>query len=62
MGTEGLLSPWVLWLLLWVQPCRGKCFVPQPGASRQQQSHWDPLSSSGVIRIPLGVGLLSRHH
>lgn len=25
MGTEGLLSPWVLWLFLWVQPCRGKC-------------------------------------
>ncbi|XP_052530520.1 scavenger receptor cysteine-rich type 1 protein M130-like [Tympanuchus pallidicinctus] len=23
MGTEGLLLPWVLWLLLFVQPCRG---------------------------------------
>ncbi|XP_068521856.1 antigen WC1.1-like [Anas acuta] len=23
MGTEGLLSPWVLWLFLWVHPCKG---------------------------------------
>ncbi|XP_066843096.1 scavenger receptor cysteine-rich type 1 protein M130-like [Anser cygnoides] len=27
MGTEGLLSPWVLWLLLWVQLCRGAAEV-----------------------------------
>uniref|UniRef100_A0A8B9BCW8 Soluble scavenger receptor cysteine-rich domain-containing protein SSC5D n=1 Tax=Anser brachyrhynchus TaxID=132585 RepID=A0A8B9BCW8_9AVES len=30
MGTEGLLSPWVLWLFLWVQQCRGKCQLPCP--------------------------------
>ncbi|XP_068521740.1 scavenger receptor cysteine-rich type 1 protein M130-like [Anas acuta] len=27
MGTEGLLSPWVLCLLLWVKPCRGAAEV-----------------------------------
>ncbi|XP_053911613.1 scavenger receptor cysteine-rich type 1 protein M130-like isoform X1 [Cuculus canorus] len=27
MGMKGLLSPPVLWLLLWVQPCRGAAEV-----------------------------------
>ena len=46
MGTEGLLSPQMLWLLLWVQLCRGKCHLPQHRANRYQRGHWD-LSGNG---------------
>ena len=41
MGTEGLLSPQVLWLLLWVQMCRGKCWFPCPTSWGQ----WAPVGS-----------------
>ena len=40
MGTEGLLSPQMLWLLLWVQLCRGKCHLPCPTAQGQRVPAW----------------------
>ena len=45
MGTEGLLSPQMLWLLLWVQLCRGKCQSPCPTAQGQRVPAW----SSGSV-------------
>ena len=46
MGTEGLLSPQMLWLLLWIQLCRGKCHLPCPTAQGQQVPAW----SLGSVR------------
>ena len=46
MGTEGLLSPQMLWMLLWIQLCRGKCHLPCPTAQGQQVPAW----SLGSIR------------
>ena len=43
MEMEGLLSPRVLWLLLWVQQCRGKCLFSCPTAWVQQA----PVGSAG---------------
>ena len=40
MGTEGLLSPQMLWLLLWVQLCRGKCQLLCSTAHSQQVPVW----------------------
>ena len=45
MGMVGLLSPRVLWLLLWVQLCRGKCRLPFPTA----QGHRVPVGSSRAL-------------
>ena len=49
MEAEGLLVPRVLWLLLWVQLCWGKCLLPCPTAL-------GPLGTSRVMGIPLEKG------
>jgi len=45
MGTEGLLSSRVLWLLLFVQPCRGKFSFPCPTVQGTQA----PTGSLGSL-------------
>ena len=49
MGTEGVLSPRMLGLLLWVQLCSGKCQFHCPTAQAQQYQHGHrDLSGNGV--------------
>lgn len=45
MGIEGLVFPHVLWLLLSVQLCMGKCWFPHPTCWGQ----WAPVGSWGSL-------------
>ena len=55
MRTEGLVFPQVLWLLLWLQLCRGKCRFPHP-TSWGQWGHGDPTGNAVPFQAPLRQG------